>query len=115
MAAKALIYFEAEYDNGNSGTSKTISWANGQKQRITITANTTLTISPPPGIGMWQLLLKMNGTGGYAVTISGVDSDGWLNTVVQPPFNLAANGITFLNFYQSATELSQSAARRGMA
>ena len=39
--------FSSEYDNGKSGTSKTIDWNNGNKQRITLTGNCTLTFTAP--------------------------------------------------------------------
>lgn len=51
------VVFATEYDNGNSGTSKTINFGNGQKQKITITGNCTFTFTAPPGPG--NFLLKM--------------------------------------------------------
>mgnify|MGYP000894219966 CR=1 FL=1 len=36
---------KGEYDNGNSGTSKTINWANGDRQSITWTGDCTITFS----------------------------------------------------------------------
>lgn len=41
--------FNGEYDNGNSGTSKTIDWNNGQKQKITTTGSCVLTFTAPAG------------------------------------------------------------------
>ena len=49
--------FNGEYDNGNSGTSKTIDWNNGQKQKITTTGSCTLTFTAPAG--PCNLLLKI--------------------------------------------------------
>jgi hypothetical protein len=44
-----LAYF-IEFDNGNSGTSKTIDWtANGNKQKITTTGSCTVTFTNPTG------------------------------------------------------------------
>jgi hypothetical protein len=42
-------YYDAEVDNGNSGTSKTIDWSVGNVQKITWTGNCTLTFIAPPG------------------------------------------------------------------
>lgn len=36
---------QSEYDNGNSGSSKTIDWNNGNKQVLTLTANCTLSFT----------------------------------------------------------------------
>lgn len=41
------MQYEAIYDNGNSGSSKTIDWKNGNIQKLTTTADCTLTISNP--------------------------------------------------------------------
>jgi hypothetical protein len=37
----------AEFDNGNSGTTKTIDWANGVTQKVTLTGNCTFTLNNP--------------------------------------------------------------------
>lgn len=49
IGSAKLIYFNGEYDNGNSGTTKTIAWDNGQKQKITTTGTCTLTFTAPAG------------------------------------------------------------------
>lgn len=54
-------YFDAEVDNGNSGTSKTITWANGNKQRVTLTGNCTFTFTAPSG--PTSLILRCIGDG----------------------------------------------------
>jgi hypothetical protein len=43
------VVFTSEYDNGNSGTSKTIDWNNGNKQKVTITGSCTFTFTAPGG------------------------------------------------------------------
>jgi hypothetical protein len=40
-----LQTFEAEYDNENSGSTKTINWNNGQNQKVTLTGNCTFTFT----------------------------------------------------------------------
>lgn len=42
--------FDAIVDNGNSGTSKTIDWTTGNKQKITTTGSCTLTFTAPSGV-----------------------------------------------------------------
>lgn len=59
-----------EYDNGNSGTSKTITWDNSPFQKITMTGNCTITMTAPTNIGRYQLKLIQDGTGSRTATFS---------------------------------------------
>lgn len=58
----------AETDNGNSGTSKTIDWTAGNKQKLTLTGNCTLTFTAPAGPTNLVLRLIQDGTGSRTVT-----------------------------------------------
>jgi len=58
----------ALYDAGNSGATKTIDWANGSVQKLTLTANCTLTFSNPVTGGRYILILVQDGTGSRIVT-----------------------------------------------
>ena len=67
-----LAIFDQEFDNGNSGASKTIDWNNGQNQRLTITKDTVLSftdISVTNKTYRIQLSLYQSGTGGFDVTL----------------------------------------------
>jgi hypothetical protein len=97
------MYAFAEYDNGNSGAADTIDFANGQNQKSTLTADTTLTIASAPGVGHYQLRLIQDATGGRTVVFVGVSAARWLNSAVQPAFNNAANGETILTFFWNGT------------
>jgi hypothetical protein len=57
------------FDNGNSGTAKTINFANGDRQKLTITGNVTLTFSGAIAGQIMTLLLVENGTGGFSITL----------------------------------------------
>lgn len=48
----------SEYDNGNSGSSKTIDWSNGISQSITLNANTTLDFLNPASGKVYYLHLN---------------------------------------------------------
>lgn len=64
------LVYQTEYDNGVSGAAKTIDWsANGKWQRITLTANCTLSFTNPPGLCMLRLRIIQNGTGGYTISL----------------------------------------------
>lgn len=111
---KLLTAF-AEYDNGNSGAAKTIDFANGMNQKVTITADTTLTISTPPGVGHFQLRMIQDGTGGRAVSFSGISAARWLNSATQPTFNTAASGETILTFFYDGTNVTIGMQKVGAA
>ena len=93
------LYMFAEYDNGNSGAAKTIDWSNGQNQKITVNANTTLPVLSASGVGHYQLRLIQDATGARTVAFTGVSASRWLNSVAQPAFNTAAAGETILTFF----------------
>lgn len=116
-ALKKLVTatFAAEVDNGNSGAAATIDFASGQKQRITLTANTTLTISAPPGVGDYKLRLIQDATGGRTVTFTGLSASRWWGSATQPEFNTAANGETLLALYHDGANYSQGATKIGAA
>jgi hypothetical protein len=99
---KNIVAFQ-EYDWGNSGAAKTISWTPAQNSKITINAATTLFIKPPPGIGHYQLRMIQDGTGGWTVAIGNVGGGSWLNNTAQPAFNTAANGQTIITFWWTGT------------
>ncbi len=61
-------YYSARYDAGNSGTSKTLDWNNGNCQLLTLTGNVTLTLSNPAAGGRYLLELLQDGTGSRTVT-----------------------------------------------
>jgi hypothetical protein len=110
------VAFEGEYDNGNSGSFKTVSFSNGQKQKITLTASTTLTLSfSGCGPGMYQLKVVQNGTGGYAITWIGIDTDDWIGKSLAPGINGSANGVSIATFWYDGTNVYGSIARVGMA
>jgi hypothetical protein len=55
--------FTQLYDAGNSSTSKTIDWNNGNLQKVTMTGNCTFTFSNPQTGAYYTLLLVQDGTG----------------------------------------------------
>lgn len=109
------LRFAAEYDNGNSGAAKTITWTNGQQQKVTLNSNTTLTVSAPPAPGHYQLRLIQDATGGRTVTWSGLTSTRWGGSVAAPSLNTAANGESVVNIWYDGTNLTQTLFRIGMA
>ncbi len=62
------VSFAAEYDVGNSGTAATVDWKNGQKQRITLTGDCTLTFVAPTGPCSMTLKVIQDATGNRNIT-----------------------------------------------
>jgi hypothetical protein len=95
-----IVTFFSEYDNGNSDASITINFGRSQKQKLTLTANTTLTFNAPPGVGNFLLKLVQDGTGGRLVTWPA--SVKWtLNT--SPTLSSNANSVDIATFYYDGT------------
>ena len=55
------------FDNGNSGTAKTIDWENGNNQKVTLTGNVTFTFANPQD-GIRVVLVIHTGAGGFTAT-----------------------------------------------
>lgn len=62
------VTFDAQIDNGNSGTADTIDWTEGNKQLSTLTGNVTYTFTNPSGVCNVILKLIQDGTGSRTVT-----------------------------------------------
>lgn len=110
------VGFTAEYDNGNSSTADTITLANGQKQKSTLTGNATLTISTTGAtVGAYQLRLIQDATGNRTVTWSGLTSTRWLGSTTAPAINATANSETIITMFFDGTNITQSASKVGAA
>lgn len=92
--------FDVEFDAGDSGASKTVDFALGQKQTLKLTANTTITLSFP-GVGNYQLRLVQDDTGGRTAAVAGTPKVVGAPTL--PPINSAANGETFVSAFWNGT------------
>lgn len=93
-------YFSAEVNNGNSGTAKTIDWTQGNKQRLTLTGNCTLTFTPPSGACNLILKLIQDATGSRTVTWPA--SVKWVQRTA-PVLTTTANYIDIISFYFDGT------------
>ncbi len=56
------------YDAGNSGTTKTIDWDNGDQQKVTLTGNVTFAFTNTVAGRAYVLYLVQDGTGGRTCT-----------------------------------------------
>jgi len=104
----AAAVFASEFDAGDSGSAKTIDFAGGQKQRVRLTADATLTLASPPGVGHYQLRIIQDGTGGRTLSIVPASGTiGWVGAALQPSHNLTPNGRTVLNAYWNGSAWSE--------
>ena len=108
-----VINFAAEYDNGVSGVGKVVDFANGQKQKITLTGNATLVITAPPGVGNYQLRIIQDATGGRLIAFTGISGSRWLGSVSQPDINIAPNGESIMSLYWDGANFVQSLIKVG--
>jgi hypothetical protein len=102
VSSAKTFTFDAEYLNGNSGTSKTIDWSNGQKQSVTMTASCTFTFGAPAGPSNLVLRCVQDATGGRVAT--------WPSTVYAPGgktsgliLSTGANQIDLVSMYYNGT------------
>ena len=89
-------YFDAEFDNGDSGAADTISWKVGNKQKSTLTSNCTYTFTAPSGPCNVLLKIIQGGSGSYTVT--------WPATVmwpggIAPVLSTGVGDIDLISFY----------------
>lgn len=101
-------YFDAEFDNGNSGTADTIDWTVGNKQKSTRTGSVEYTFTAPAGpCNLVLRLVHENSASVYTVT--------WPATVkwvggVAPTLTDTANAIDVVCFYYDGTNYYGQAA-----
>lgn len=94
-------YFPSEIDNGNSGSSDTIDWTAGNKQKSTLTGNCTYTFTEPSGACNLILKLIQDGTGGRTVTWPG---DVYWPDGTAPTLSTGAGEIDIVSFYYDGSD-----------
>lgn len=95
LSITTLKQVSGEYNNGNSGAAITVNFANGDRQLVTISANTTLSWSNAIQGQCLILRLVENGTGNFTITLpSGKWPNGSAGTFTTTP-----NAINLLAVY----------------
>ncbi len=93
--------FDIVYDNGNSGTSKTIDWNLGNKQKITTTGSCTLTFTAPAGPCSLQLeIIHENSATAYVYTYPATVK--WAGGTKLVTTN-TANAVDIVSFFYDGT------------
>lgn len=91
-----IITENAEVDNLNSGTSKTITWDAGNFHKITMTGNCTFTFTAPAGPTTLTLKMTQDGTGSRTATWPA--SVKW-ESGTAPTLSTAASAVDLISFY----------------
>ena len=94
-------YFGGQVDNGDSGASKTINWQSGNKQRITLTGNCTLSFTAPSGPTSLTLLVQQDSNGNRTLTFP--SSCKWPAGVAPTVHGFGANSVHVFTFYYDGT------------
>lgn len=100
MANVKTVSFVSEYDNGNSGTSKTIDWSNGQHQKLTLTGDPTISFSNTKK-AHHHLKLIQDATGGRTFTLP---EGYWPGGVAYDGSNAEANQIDMIGVYHDGSD-----------
>ena len=95
-----LAEFQDEHDNGNSGTSDTIDWGEGNFQKSTLTGNVTYTFTAPSGPTTLLLRLIQDATGSRTVTWPTIK---WPEGTA-PTLSTAANAEDIVVLYYNGTD-----------
>lgn len=88
----------AIFDNGTSGTAKTIAWDNGNIQKVSVTGACTFTFTAPTHPGRFSLILTQDATG-HAITMPTIKWPGGS----APTWSSAANAIDILTVIYDGT------------
>lgn len=89
----------AEYDAGNSGSTLTLDFNNGEAQKVTMTASCTFTFSNPQNGASYVLKLVQGGSGSYTATWPGTVK--WAGSA--PTLSTSVGKIDLITFYYDGT------------
>lgn len=107
VEAGESIFFESEYDNGSSGTSKAIDWTQGNKQKITLTGDCTFTFTAPEGACNLVLKIIQDSTGEREITWP--DTTRWPDGI-EPTLSIDGNSVDIVTLYFDGTNYFGQAA-----
>lgn len=100
------LRFNSEHNHGTvATTATTIDFTNGQKQRVTLSSNTTISFTFP-GVGNYQLIVIQDGTGNRTFTFNGASY--FLGKASESALdkNLTANGRTLVSLFWDGSAIT---------
>lgn len=95
----------AFFDAGNSGAAISIAWASGNNQKVTLNANTVITLGDGVNVGWYSLRLVQDGVGGRTFTWAGTNYSAarWAGLLASPTLSTAIGIIYQFNFFWDGT------------
>lgn len=102
LMANATVTFDLEYVNGNSGASKAITWANGNKQSIVLTGAPDCTVTFVNPAGPCHVTLKVTQGAGGSKTATWSGNFKWQDAT-PPTLSTVAGAIDIIVFYFDGT------------
>lgn len=96
-----LPSFAAVADNVNVGAVASVDFSKGPAQRLTLSANTTLTITGLPAgqPTWWQLKVVQDNTGGHSLAVAGAKTPGGTGLTL----STAGNSVDIVSGYWDGT------------
>lgn len=95
--------FNGEYDNGNSGSAKTVNFNAGQKQKLTLSASSVAITCTFPGVGNYVLrLIQHASTPATAITLATTGGSSLL-PAGSLTVKAGASTVTVLSIYYDGT------------
>lgn len=104
-AFKAVFEKSASFDTliniGDSGSASTVNWCNGNKQKILLTDDVTLSFMNPPGPAGLQLIMIQDGVGSHTPSFP---ANVKFSNGSQPSTTLTAGSIDIWSFLYDGTD-----------
>lgn len=100
------VNYGAEFRNVTAGTTLTVDWKRGQKQRVEMGHDCTFTFAPPLGVCNLMLRLVQDGTGGRDPTFPSTVK--WQGGTV-PTWVTTANAVNVIAMYYDGTNYHATA------
>lgn len=101
ILSASTITFASEFNIGNGGGTLFVDWADGQKQRVTLTASATASFAAPSSVGSFLLKIIQDGTGSR--TIEWPSSVKWAGGTA-PTLTTTTGAIDIVTFYYDGTD-----------
>jgi hypothetical protein len=96
VVGSSEIIATTEYNNGNSGSTATINFNNGNQQKLTLTANCTISFTAPAaGVTAIRLRIVQGSGGPYTITWPTMT---WAGSIKPPTATAAAVDIAAIEY-----------------